>query len=96
LHGPPQSVDDKLGDVLIITCMIFAVVGAGFGWWKDTRVLYRRPGTKWVTDILPAHRISSTILARRRRKRWVTTVEFAVYGAVFGAALFWTLQRFVK
>jgi hypothetical protein len=36
------------------------------------------------------------VLARRRRKRLMTTVEFGVYGVAFGAALFWTLQRFVK
>jgi hypothetical protein len=81
--------------VLIITCTIFAVIGAGYGWWKHTRQLYRRPGAKW-NDTIPAHRISSTILARRRRRRLVALAEYGVYGVLFGAALFWTLQRFAK
>jgi hypothetical protein len=82
--------------VLIIISSVFGLIGAGLGWWKDTRVLYRRPGSKWSTDIIPREKIRSSILARRRRKRLMTTGEFAVYGAVFGAALFWTLQRFAK
>ncbi|SEP31250.1 hypothetical protein SAMN02990966_04976 [Rhodospirillales bacterium URHD0017] len=82
--------------MLIIICSVFGLIGAGLGWWKDTRVLYRRPGSKWSTDIVAKEKIRSSILARRRRRRLLTTVEFAVYGASFGAALFWTLQRFVK
>lgn len=82
--------------VLIIIATVFGLIGASLGWWKDTRVLYRRPGSKWSTDIIPREKIRSSILVRRRRKRLMTTVEFAVYGAIFGAALFWTLQRFVK
>jgi hypothetical protein len=82
--------------VLIITTSIFGLIGACLGWWKDTRVLYRRPGSKWTTDLIPREKIRSSVLARRRRKRLMTTVEFAVYGAIFGAALFWILQRFVK
>lgn len=80
--------------VLIATCMFFAVVGAGLGWWKDTRILYRRPGSKWVTDVLPPGRMPSSVLARRRRKRLVTTAEFAVYAAALGAGIFWALQHF--
>jgi hypothetical protein len=80
--------------VLIVTCMVFAVVGAGLGWWKDTRVLYRRPGSKWTTDILPRERIRSAVLARRRRRRLLTTAEFGIYGILLGAGLFWALQRF--
>ena len=45
---------------------------------------------------LPKERIRSSVLARRRRKRLMTTAEFAVYGAAFGAALFWALQRFAR
>ena len=82
--------------MLIIIATVFGLIGASLGWWKDTRVLYRRPGSKWSTDLVPREKIRSSILARRRRKRLVTTVEFAVYGAIFGAGLFWTLQRFVK
>ena len=82
--------------MLIITCTIFALVAAGFGWWKDTRVLYRRPGSKWSNDTIPPDRIRSSILARRRRKRLLTTAEFAVYGAIGGASLFWVLQRFAR
>jgi hypothetical protein len=82
--------------VLIITTTVFGLIGASLGWWKDTRVLYRRPGSKWATDLLPKEKIRSAVLARRRRKRLMTTVEFAVYGVAFGAALFWALQRFVK
>ena len=59
-------------------------------------MLYRRPGSKWTTDLIPKEKIRSTVLVRRRRKRLMTTVEFAVYGAIFGAALFWSLQRFVR
>jgi hypothetical protein len=82
--------------VLIVTSTLFGLIGACLGWWKDTRVLYRRPGSKWTTDIIPKEKIRSAVLARRRRRRWMTTAEFGVYGAVFGAGLFWTLQRFVK
>ena len=82
--------------MLIITSSIFGLIGACLGWWKDTRILYRRPGSKWSTDIIPKERIRSSILARRRRKRLMTTAEFGVYGAMFGAVLFWTLQRFAK
>jgi hypothetical protein len=74
--------------------MVFAVIGAGLGWWKDTRVLYRRPGSKWTTDILPRERIRSAVLVRRRRRRLITTAEFGIYGIVLGAGLFWSLQRF--
>ncbi len=82
--------------VLIITASIFGLIGASLGWWKDTRILYRRPGSKWSTDIIPKERIRSSILARRRRKRLLTTAEFGVYGAIFGTLLFWTLQRFAR
>jgi len=82
--------------VLIIISTVFGLIGAGLGWWRDTRVLYRRPGSKWSNDLIPKEKIRSAVLARRRRGRLITTVEFAVYGAAFGAALFWTLQRFVK
>jgi uncharacterized membrane protein YeaQ/YmgE (transglycosylase-associated protein family) len=82
--------------VLIIFSTVFGLIGASLGWWKDTRVLYRRPGSKWTTDLVPKEKIRSSILSRRRRKRLMTTVEFGVYGAIFGTALFWTLQRFVK
>ena len=91
LHGRLQS-----SVVLIIISTVFGLIGASLGWWKDTRVLYRRPGSKWTTDLIPREKIRSSVLARRRRKRLMTTVEFAVYGAAFGAALFWTLQRFAK
>jgi len=82
--------------VLIIIATVFGLVGAIVGWWKDTRVLYRRPGSKWTTDLVPKEHIRSSILSRRRRKRLMTTAEFGVYGAVFGAALFWSLQKFVR
>ena len=82
--------------MLIIISTAFGLIGASLGWWKDTRVLYRRPGSKWTTDLIPKEKIRSAVLARRRRKRLMTTVEFAVYGVAFGAALFWTLQRFVR
>jgi hypothetical protein len=74
---------------------IFGFIGAVLGWWKDTRVLYRRPGSKWTTDIIPREKIRSAVLARRRRKRLMTTVEFGIYGGVFGAAMYWTLKTFV-
>jgi hypothetical protein len=82
--------------VLIIISTVFGVIGASLGWWKDTRVLYRRPGSKWTTDLIPKEKIRSSVLARRRCRRLMTTVEFGVYGVICGAALFWTLQRFVK
>ena len=82
--------------MLIIISTVFGLIGASLGWRKDTRVLYRRPGSKWTTDLVPKEKIRSTILARRRRRRLMTTVEFGIYGAIFGAALFWGLQRFVK
>ena len=82
--------------MLIFTSTVFGLIGACLGWWKDTRVLYRRPRSKWTTDLVPKEKIRSVVLARRRRKRLMTTVEFGVYGAIFGAALFWTLQRFVR
>jgi hypothetical protein len=81
--------------VLIITCTVFGLAGAYLGWWKDTRQLYRRPGSKW-NDTVPAHRIRSEILARRRRRRFLTTAEFAFYGAALGAGLFWALQRLAR
>jgi hypothetical protein len=60
-------------------------------------VLYRRPGSKWTTDLVPREKIRSSILSHRRRKRLMTSVEFGVYGAIFGAApLFRSLQRFAK
>ena len=59
-------------------------------------MLYRRPGSKWTTDLVPKEKIRSSVLSRRRRKRLMTTVEFGVYGAIFGAALFWSLQRFAR
>ena len=82
--------------MLIITCTVFGLVGACLGWWKDTRVFYRRPGSKWSTDIIPRERIRSPILARRRRKRLMTAAEFGVYGGMLGFGLFWILQRFVE
>ena len=82
--------------MLIITSTVFGLIGACLGWWKDTRVLYRRPGSKWTTDLIPKEKIRSAVLARRRRKRLMTTVEFGVYGVLFGAVLFWTLQRFAR
>ena len=82
--------------MLIITCTVFTFIGAVVGWWKDTRVLYRRPGSKWTTDIVPREKIRSAVLARRRRKRLMTTAEFGIYGAVLGAGIFWTLQTFVR
>ena len=82
--------------MLIIFSTVFGLIGACLGWWTDTRVLYRRPGSKWTTDLVPKEKIRSSILSRRRRKRLMTTVEFGVYGAIFGAALYWSLQRFVK
>ena len=82
--------------MLIITCTIFALTGACLGWWKDTRALYRRPGAKWSTDTVSPDRISSAILNRRRRRRLMTTAEFAVYGALVGGSLFWVLQRFAR
>ena len=81
--------------MLILTCLVSVIVGAAFGWWKDTRSLYRRPGTTGTTDILPRERIRSAELARRRRRRLFTTVEFAVYAVVLGVGLFWSLQRFM-
>jgi len=78
--------------MLIITCTVFGLVTAYLGWWKDTRALYRRPGSKW-NDTIPAHNIRSSILSRRRRRRLFTTAEFAVYGALLGAGLFWVFQR---
>ncbi|GEP60211.1 hypothetical protein [Reyranella soli] len=82
--------------MLIITASIFGLIGACLGWRKDTRVLYRRPGSKWSTDLVPKERIRSSVLARRRRERLMTTAEFGIYGAMFGAALFWALQRFAR
>ena len=82
--------------MLIIFSTVSGLIGACFGWWKDTRGLYRRPGSKWTTDPVPKEKIRSSILSRRRRKRLMTTVEFGVYGAIFGAALFWSLQRFAR
>jgi len=32
--------------VLIIACTVFGLIGACLGWWKDTRVFYRRLGSK--------------------------------------------------
>ena len=87
---------DKFPAVLIIACLVFGFGGAVVGWWKDTRILYRRPGSKWATDILPKERIHSTVLARRRRKRLLSTAEFGAYGAVLGAAIFWTLQPYMQ
>lgn len=82
--------------MLIMICTIFALGAAGFGWWKDTRALYRRPGAKWSTDTVSPDRISSAVLNRRRRRRLMTTAEFAVYGAMAGAGLLWVLQRFAR
>ena len=82
--------------MLIIISTVFGLIGAGLGWWKDTRVLYRRPSSKWSNDLIPKEKIRSSVLARRRRRRLMTTVEFGVYGVICGAALFWTLQRFAK
>ena len=72
--------------MLIIFSTVFGLIGASLGWWKDTRVLYRRPGSKWTTDLVPREKIRSSILSHRRRKRLMTSVEFGVYGAIFGAA----------
>ena len=75
---------------------VFGFIGAIVGWWKDTRVLYRRPGSKWTTDIIPKEKIRSAVLARRKRRRLMTTVAFGIYGGVFGAAMYYTLKTFVR
>ena len=75
---------------------VFGFIGAVVGWWKDTRVLYRRPGSKWTTDIIPKERIRSAVLARRKRRRLLTMAEFGVAGGAFGAAMYWTLKTFVR
>ena len=79
LRGPLQkwrAPSDRLQSpiVLIIFSTVFGLIGASLGWWKDTRVLYRRPGSKWTTDLVPKEKIRSSILSRRRRKRLMTTV----------------------
>ena len=82
--------------MLILFCLVFGSIGAVLGWWKDTRQLYRRPGSKWSTDIVPKDRIHPSVLWRRRRRRFVTTAAFGLYGMLFAAGFFWSLQAFVK
>ena len=80
--------------MLIITVALFFVIGAVFGWRRATRALYRRPGSQWDTDEIPRHKIRSSVLARRKRRRYFTGVQFGVGGAILGFGIFRLLMMF--
>lgn len=80
--------------MLIITVAIFFVAGAIFGWRRATRTLYRRPGSKWDTDEVAPHRIRSSVLKRRKLRRFVTAFQFGLGGAIVGFGIFRLLMMF--
>lgn len=80
--------------MMIITMTVFFFAGLLFGWRRATRGLYRRPGSKWDTDTISPERLSSRVLARRRRRRLLTTLQFGVASAILGAAIFQLLMMF--
>lgn len=81
--------------MLIVTLPFAFLIGAALGWGRATRRLYRRPGSKFAGDDLSPEEMSSRRLARRKRRRWLTTVEFATCAVVLDALAFHVLMRFV-
>ena len=80
--------------MLIVTVAIFFLAGAVFGWRRATRTLYRRPGSKWDTDEIAPHKIRSSVLARRKRRRFLTAGQFGIGAAILGFGIFRLLMMF--
>jgi hypothetical protein len=81
--------------MLILSLPFALVIGAALGWGRATRRLYRRPGSKFAGDDLVPEEMSSRRLARRKRRRWLTTIEFAAGAAALDVLAFYVLMRFV-
>lgn len=81
--------------MLIVTLPFAFLIGAALGWGRGTRRLYRRPGSKFAGDDLLPEEMSPRRLARRKRRRWLTTAEFAAYAALLDGLAFYVLMRFV-
>ena len=81
--------------MLIATLPIAFLIGAFLGWGRGTRRLYRRPGSTFSGDNVPPEELPSRLLARRRRRRWLTAAEFGAYAAIIDIAAFELLMRFV-
>jgi hypothetical protein len=81
--------------MLIVTLPITFLIGALIGWQRGTRRLYRRPGSKFPGDNVEPERLSRKVLAKRKRRRWLSAVEFGVYGSGLDLAAFFVLMRFV-
>jgi hypothetical protein len=58
-----------MGPTYLVTLLVAAIVGGFVGWTYGTKNLYRRPGSKWLTDEIPKERINRRLLRRRRRER---------------------------
>lgn len=83
-----------LSTMMIITATVFFFAGMVFGWRRASRGLYRRPGSKWDSDTVSPRRLSSRVLARRRWRRIVASLQFGVVAALLGAAIFQLLMVF--
>ena len=80
--------------MLIITLPIAVLIGALLGWRRAARRLYRRPGSKFSGDNVSPERLSRKLLAKRKRRRWTSAVEFGVYAAGLDFLAFYVLMRF--
>ena len=80
--------------MMIVTMALFFVMGAVLGWRRATKALYRRPGSKWDSDEIPRHKMRSSVLARRKRRRFLTAAQFGLGGAVLGFGIFRLLMMF--
>jgi hypothetical protein len=70
-----------------VTLLVCGILGGFIGWTYGTRNLYRRPGSRWLTDEIPRERISRRLLARRKRERlqYALTVAIIVPVVVYVA-----------
>jgi hypothetical protein len=80
--------------MLIATLPIVFLIGAFLGWGRAARRLYRRPGSTIAGDDIPPERLSSKLLAKRKRRRWLKAAEFGVYAAALDVLAFYVLMRF--
>lgn len=81
--------------MLIVTLPIAFVIGALLGWGRATRRLYRRPGSAFAGDNVPPEEMSRRLLARRKRRRWLTAAEFGFSAVAIDVLAFYVLMRFV-